>query len=153
MSISIFLIILYIVVLWGLCFYRPDPIIKRHLLMFFVLFVGLMYFLTLIYKVQSAHLQGALKAGLLGGTFFLAFLVARRYQEEQLHLWAEINRYKLLSFKHAALWEGPHGWGHQWTFRIRVQDPEGHERQGWIVLGDYWGMNPQKFELHFDDEL
>ncbi len=84
--------------------------------------------------------------------FLLVLLTAAGFQYDRARAaqWAEGFHVKLIQFRWPYLWEVPQLFltksRYQHAYRIKVQDPSGQFHAGWIILGSYWGFDPEKVE-------
>ena len=73
--------------------------------------------------------------------FMGIFVWEQRRSQELLQRWAAKHGYSLLS-QEARYWRlGPFSGStskYQRAFRVRIRDPWGQERTGWVRLGNWW---------------
>ncbi len=85
------------------------------------------------------------------GGFMYAFISRA---ESLLQRWAETNGYELCHKEPKLLFKGPFFWStkSQAVYRVTVRDPEGNQRNGWVLLGTILqGVFGDKAQVRWDD--
>lgn len=83
----------------------------------------------------------------------LAIWTGLRRFELRLQIWAEENRFKLIKYRCAWAWEGPRSWlrgKNQTCYRVEALNKEGRPIIAWVVIGSYFGMEPDKVEFEIE---
>lgn len=91
--------------------------------------------------------------GFVGGIAAAAYLTlawGKVYWKKRIDAWAKRRGVVVLSYRGAASFEGPGGLlrsENQTTFRVRIREPGGGLRQGWLVFGRNWNPASAPDEL------
>jgi hypothetical protein len=72
-----------------------------------------------------------------------------------LEQWASDNGYQILHSEKRTLFRGPFFWTsltHQTVYYVKVRDPDGTIRTGWVRCGSWWlGLMSDKAEVRWED--
>jgi hypothetical protein len=79
-----------------------------------------------------------------------------RKSAELLQSWAQKNGYHIIEQEQRSIARGPFFWSassSQAVFRVKVQDPSGYPRSGWVRVGNWWsGLLSDEVDVRWDDE-
>ena len=102
----------------------------------------------------------------LESLFSLAFLVGMpvlivvqlrwnfRRAESRLKKWAEQSGYRIIDRSYRLFCCGPFFWSEkgQAVYRVRIEDREGQQRQGWVRFGSWWwGLWSERVDVLWDE--
>jgi len=79
----------------------------------------------------------------LGLLFLVLTMLGRYYWSYRLNRWAADQGCKLIEFRGAKFYEGPHAWirsDSQHLFHVQVEDRTGRRSTAWVMFGTYWGF-------------
>jgi hypothetical protein len=87
---------------------------------------------------------------------FVGFTIYVQMRRAQMLLrgWAQGHGYEIVEAEHRLFRKGPYMWSArgQAIYRVRVRDPAGVERQGWVRCGTWWGgVFANKVESRWDE--
>ena len=82
--------------------------------------------------------------GGLGLAVIAATVLGRYYWSRRLTKWAAAQGYKLVDFRGAKFYEGPHAWrrsDNQHLFYVELEKQDGAQASAWVMFGTYWGFS------------
>src|SRR5437762_2925342 len=102
--------------------------------------------------------KGAQVLAILAFGLFAVVSIAWHFSRSRtlLERWAAENGYRILASEQRFLSGGPFFWTTskgQTVYRVKVEDPAGRVRQGWVRCGSWmFGLLSNKAEARWDDE-
>jgi hypothetical protein len=102
----------------------------------------------------------AFGATYLVGMAILLFFSYRWYfrrANAYLKKWAEQSGYRIVDCSHRLFFRGPFyctSQGGQAVFRVRVEDREGRQKDGWVRFGSWWrGLWSDRVDVLWDEPV